>query len=185
VTETLRSRPVTQRPEAPHCPYGPAPLHNGIWAGYHCRHDKDLRTTYGPDVTCEFYWSLFEAQDGRCAVCRRKPSKRYRLCVDHDHDTGAIEGLCHKSCNLAITKWIRRYLRNPPGAAFGVKVSPEKMVKLEAKERERQLKRRETKKQLRAPRTGPPRRRRRGGRPPQVPQRTSNLRDKLRPTRVE
>jgi len=46
------------------------------------------------------YDRMLIAQNGACAICKRK-SKR-RLCVDHCHVTGEVRGLiCHK-CNTAL-----------------------------------------------------------------------------------
>lgn len=53
---------------------------------------------------------MFEAQGGRCAICRQPETTRASngsgahrlLSVDHDHMTGRIRGLlCHR-CNSAI-----------------------------------------------------------------------------------
>lgn len=46
------------------------------------------------------YDALVAAQDGRCAVCRRGTVKT--LCVDHDHATGQVRGLCCQDCNLGM-----------------------------------------------------------------------------------
>lgn len=37
--------------------------------------------------------ALFEAQGGRCAICRNEPEDRKRLCIDHNHTSGAVRGL--------------------------------------------------------------------------------------------
>jgi hypothetical protein len=54
---------------------------------------------------------MYKAQDGRCAICSIKGDvrelgfvKRKSLCVDHDHDTGAVRGLLCSPCNLGIGK---------------------------------------------------------------------------------
>ena len=36
-------------------------------------------------ITGEQYWVIYEAQDGRCAVCRKASGRTKRLAVDHDH----------------------------------------------------------------------------------------------------
>jgi hypothetical protein len=47
------------------------------------------------------YDAMCEAQDGRCFICRKPPS-RARLCIDHDHATGAVRGLLCSRCNSAL-----------------------------------------------------------------------------------
>ncbi len=68
------------------------------------RRDNHFRQ-YGIDVA--IYDSLFRAQGGRCASCRREETRRIRgrisnLCVDHDHDTGDVRGLLCSRCNVAV-----------------------------------------------------------------------------------
>jgi Recombination endonuclease VII len=53
------------------------------------------------------YDMLLRIQNGVCALCRRPP-KRIRLHVDHDHRTEVIRGLlCHR-CNRGLG-----YIQNP------------------------------------------------------------------------
>lgn len=57
--------------------------------------------TYG--VTVEQYREMLARQGGVCAVCQREPDDAARsLCVDHDHETGAVRGLLCRPCNAAI-----------------------------------------------------------------------------------
>jgi hypothetical protein len=66
-----------------------------------------LKKQYG--VTVDDYVTIYEAQNGRCAICDAEGSdirtcREYRtlLCVDHDHRNDRIRGLlCHK-CNRGI-----------------------------------------------------------------------------------
>ena len=44
---------------------------------------------------------LLLAQDGRCAICRRTPTRRV-LDVDHRHGDGLVRGLLCSSCNMGI-----------------------------------------------------------------------------------
>lgn len=77
-----------------------------------------LMREYG--LTPEAYMDLFVAQDGHCAICLAEPKTR-RLCVDHDHETGAVRGLLCPPCNAALGRFgdneagvlrVLNYLRN-------------------------------------------------------------------------
>lgn len=87
-----------------------------------------LETEYS--ISPEEYGRLFEAQGGRCYLCRRR-SVRVPLAVDHDHRTGEVRGLLcpdpNWGCNqkimaridadqdpLAFALRIVEYVRNPP-----------------------------------------------------------------------
>lgn len=69
------------------------------------------------------YDTLYEAQGGRCALCRRATGASRKLSVDHDHKTGLVRGeLCMK-CNDLLgharddVEFFRRaidYLLHPP-----------------------------------------------------------------------
>src|SRR6266704_4495450 len=55
------------------------------------------------------YESLLQRQGGACAVCRRPAEYfRKRLCVDHDHYTGAVRGLLCIHCNRYVVGKHRR-----------------------------------------------------------------------------
>jgi hypothetical protein len=43
-------------------------------------------------------------QGDGCAICGKKPRKRY-LAVDHDHRTGKVRGLLCFFCNSALGVW--------------------------------------------------------------------------------
>ena len=62
-----------------------------------------IQKTY--DITPEQYWALYEAQGGRCFVCRVASGKSKRLCVEHEHgfcDDHPPERGCPK-CIRALT----------------------------------------------------------------------------------
>lgn len=65
-----------------------------------------LRSKYG--ISYEEYASMWEKQDGLCAVCLQPPTGTdstgapARLGVDHDHRTGRFRGLLCHHCNLLI-----------------------------------------------------------------------------------
>lgn len=87
-----------------------------------------LKRKYG--LTLEQYDTMLERQGGRCAICR-KPPRRIRLAVDHDHKRAndrlkGVRGLLCTYCNrfvLGVAKgWTPTmfrdaadYLENPPG----------------------------------------------------------------------
>ncbi|WP_043470342.1 endonuclease VII domain-containing protein [Kitasatospora sp. MBT66] len=54
-----------------------------------------LQAAYG--LSAQDYQALFEAQGGRCAICRE--TRRTNLAVDHCHKTEAIRGLLCQRCN--------------------------------------------------------------------------------------
>lgn len=84
-----------------------------------------LKRVYG--ITEEEYNAILAHQDGKCAICKRKPGAQ-RLAVDHDHGTNRIYGLLCTTCNRDLLgKCGRRaekfraaadYLETPP--AFNV-----------------------------------------------------------------
>lgn len=55
-------------------------------------------------LTPEKYEKKYDAQDGRCAICRRWFA---RLCVDHNHETGEVRDLLCRLCNMMVG-WIER-----------------------------------------------------------------------------
>jgi hypothetical protein len=55
------------------------------------------------NMTVDKYMSMFEQQDGKCAICgiERNGGKR-NFCIDHDHKTGNVRGLLCHSCNVSV-----------------------------------------------------------------------------------
>lgn len=62
--------------------------------------EYDLKRRYGIGV--EEYNALLAHQHGGCAICGKRPTKRTRLAVDHDHESGRIRGLLCKRCNYYL-----------------------------------------------------------------------------------
>lgn len=62
--------------------------------------DKYLKRKYGIGV--KEYNRMFEAQQGKCAVCQRPPKKGKNLHVDHDHKSGEVRGLLDYYCNRRV-----------------------------------------------------------------------------------
>lgn len=69
---------------------------------------------YWPEYSTEEarfkYESLLIFQDGKCAICENKESRRHngvirKLCVDHCHLTGIVRGLLCSRCNITIGRF--------------------------------------------------------------------------------
>lgn len=65
------------------------------------RRDLWRQKKYG--ITPEQWDDLFAKQNGCCAICGVRPTKR--LHVDHNHHTGAVRGLLCNNCNLGLGKF--------------------------------------------------------------------------------
>lgn len=48
------------------------------------------------------YGALFEAQGGKCAICKARPQPGKFLHIDHDHKTGLVRGLLCRGCNMGL-----------------------------------------------------------------------------------
>lgn len=60
-----------------------------------------LKRKFG--LSLDDYNSLFESQEGRCAICGRHQSELKRsLYVDHDHTTKKVRGLLCYNCNSLL-----------------------------------------------------------------------------------
>lgn len=66
-----------------------------------------LGKLYG--LTVAEYDDLLQRQGGVCAICQQdepasngRTGKKFRLSVDHCHDTGVVRGLLCQKCNRAI-----------------------------------------------------------------------------------
>jgi hypothetical protein len=55
-------------------------------------------------VTPEQYEAMWQAQDGRCAICMNREGRR-RFAVDHDHNTNVVRALLCSRCNDAIGRF--------------------------------------------------------------------------------
>jgi hypothetical protein len=128
VVLSLGEKATHPTPAAPSCPNTHRP--GWLLSGFHCPLDHALRATYG--ITCEDYHRLLRRQKGVCAICGRRPGK-WRLAVDHDHESGVVRGLAHHRCQRWITTQVVHYLADPPGQALNVVVPKRKRGQLEAK----------------------------------------------------
>ncbi len=60
-----------------------------------------LLKNYG--ITYDEYITMFEQQDGYCAICGIHQSElKQALCVDHNHKTGIVRGLLCNACNTLL-----------------------------------------------------------------------------------
>lgn len=66
--------------------------------------DRRLKSIYG--LSLDLYKQMYDAQEGRCAICGElKPSfGRGGLSVDHCHETGNVRKLLCTACNTALGK---------------------------------------------------------------------------------
>ncbi|MBF6428677.1 endonuclease VII domain-containing protein [Nocardia cyriacigeorgica] len=84
--------------------------------------ERHIQETYG--LTTAEYWAIYEAQGGRCYICRKGRGLRKKLSVDHDHATGRVRGLLDTACNRNVLGHFQddvealeraiEYLKNPP-----------------------------------------------------------------------
>lgn len=66
-------------------------------------HRKVIRRGYRYDLSPAEFDTMLAAQDGRCAICQGVETYEHKsLCVDHDHQTGAVRGLLCTRCNKAL-----------------------------------------------------------------------------------
>jgi Recombination endonuclease VII len=47
---------------------------------------------------------LLRRQGGLCEICEKEMTQRDGPVLDHDHDTGVLRGVIHRSCNAAEGK---------------------------------------------------------------------------------
>lgn len=81
-----------------------------------------ITRVYG--LTAEEVRAVWEHQQGRCAICKKRFTNRTRVAaVDHDHGSGLVRGLLCRPCNWAIGErhddldWFEavvKFLRTPP-----------------------------------------------------------------------
>ena len=77
-------------------PYSSDYYFNNKSAAYHRQRKHYLKKKYRISVTD--YNNMLAIQDGRCAICKRLPFK-YKLAVDHNHETGTVRKLLCNVCN--------------------------------------------------------------------------------------
>ena len=62
----------------------------------------NLKKMYG--ITPENYVEMYDAQDGKCAICgTTEPGRGAQwFCIDHCHDSGIVRGLLCNNCNTGL-----------------------------------------------------------------------------------
>lgn len=69
---------------------------------------KTYHFQYKYGITADKYQEMLHAQGGVCAICQKPEVRKGRsgktmpLCVDHNHDTGAVRGLLCHACNVSL-----------------------------------------------------------------------------------
>ena len=75
-------------------------------------HARSIRRRYG--LSSDQYAEMLAAQGGKCLICDNPPKTertgRWRLAVDHDHETGRVRGLLCIGCN-AYLGWYEKHSR--------------------------------------------------------------------------
>lgn len=113
-----RAAPVKRCKDCPEGVDRPAPNPGPRCATHHrtegkrkalAAHSRRVERVYG--LALDGYWTLYEEQGGRCAICRWATGRTKRLAVDHDHRTGRVRGILCGPCN----SWIA-YIHSDPSA---------------------------------------------------------------------
>jgi hypothetical protein len=71
------------------------------WRLRNLEHRENYRLQYEYGITLAQYFEILEAQGGVCMLCLKPPTER-KLAVDHDHETGEVRGLMHRTCNSSF-----------------------------------------------------------------------------------
>jgi hypothetical protein len=71
------------------------------WRARNPEHRENWRLKYHYGITLEQYAEILEAQGGVCLLCQKPPTEK-RLAVDHNHETGLVRGLLHRTCNATL-----------------------------------------------------------------------------------
>lgn len=62
--------------------------------------NRDVRD-YG--ISEDDYKENYRIQEGKCAICgKHQNNLKFRLCIDHDHQTNTFRGLLCKNCNRGL-----------------------------------------------------------------------------------
>lgn len=65
--------------------------------------ERKAQMKYKYGLTLEAFEELWEAQDGACAICKKKLQTNNRgVSIDHNHETGFVRGLLCNPCNTGL-----------------------------------------------------------------------------------
>jgi len=68
-----------------------------------------LKMLYG--ITFDNKRNMYRDQKGLCALCNLRLPSIDQSHTDHDHDTGIIRGLLHRSCNFVVGVFEKRKIK--------------------------------------------------------------------------
>lgn len=70
------------------------------------KYQREKMREYNTGVSADTYTRMFDAQNGRCAICHSDEAKgRGAFHIDHCHTTGVIRGLLCTTCNTGLGKF--------------------------------------------------------------------------------
>ncbi len=90
------------------------PIKYRKWANDHYNKNPekylDRTISWNRGITKEEYYEIIKSQNNLCAICNQPEARLFkgklmRLCLDHDHKTGAIRSLLCHACNTGIGKF--------------------------------------------------------------------------------
>lgn len=61
---------------------------------------NNYKKRYG--LTVEQKQQLIDLQNQKCAICENSLKDTHDVCVDHNHQTGAVRGILCRKCNLGL-----------------------------------------------------------------------------------
>jgi len=62
--------------------------------------EHEIKKLYG--ISGDDLRQMTASQDNKCKICRRPPSGKRPLAIDHCHSTGRVRGLLCYRCNLGV-----------------------------------------------------------------------------------
>lgn len=78
------------------------PEYAAQWYARNAEYVRLYKVCHKYNIEPEEFFSWFDIQKGRCAICRKKLTLDKFTHVDHVHSTGEIRGLLCSNCNLGI-----------------------------------------------------------------------------------